>query len=72
MNIQLDKIKGHVYQNRAKYTALVTIPTMYIVMNKYYRPYVETAKIMAVFIHDHNLGQRFIDVAESVNKAAKT
>lgn len=71
MKIKLDKFKNHIYQNRAKYTALVTIPTMYVVMSNHYKPYVEIGKVMAVFIHDHDLGQRFLDVVEEVNKAAK-
>lgn len=72
MKIKFNKIVDHVYLHRARYTALVTIPTMYFVMSNHYRPYVETGKVMAVFIHDHDLGQRFLEVVENVNKVAKT
>lgn len=65
------KIKDHIYHHRAKYTALVTIPTTAVVMNKHYKPYVDTAKVMAVFIHDNNLGQRFLEVTKSINEASK-
>ncbi len=55
-------VKNHVYHHRAKYTALVTIPTTVIVMNRHYAPYVEVAKVMAVFIHDHDLGPKFLEL----------
>jgi hypothetical protein len=60
MRDKLQKMKDHVYQNRAKYTAAVTVPVTALVMRSHYKPYVDVAKVMAVFIHDHELGQKFL------------
>jgi hypothetical protein len=60
MRTKIAKVKNHIYRNRAKYTAVVTIPTTIIVMNHHYKPYVLVARDMAVFLHDHDLGTKFL------------
>jgi hypothetical protein len=66
MRTKMRKIKNHVYNHRAGYTALVTIPTTAIttavVMDRQYAPYVYIARHMAVFLHDHDLGTKFLEM----------
>jgi hypothetical protein len=66
MFTQIGKVKTHVYLNRAKYTALVTVPVTIIVMNRIYKPYVLVAREMAVFLYEHDLGTKFLERAGKV------
>jgi hypothetical protein len=62
MRNKMRKVKNHVYNHRAKYTALVTIPATVIVMDRHYAQYVYVARHMAVFLHDHDLGPKFLEM----------
>lgn len=57
---KLRKAKNHVYRHRAKYTALVTIPVTVAVTRGRYMSYVYVARDMAVFLHKHDLGEKFL------------